>query len=35
VQRVEDLNAQFFQDKNMTAEQAQAEYVKILSENKK
>jgi glucose/mannose transport system substrate-binding protein len=33
VQRVEDLNAQFFQDKNMTAEQAQAEYVKILSEN--
>ncbi len=34
VQRVEDLNAQFFQDKNMTAEQAQAEYVKILSENK-
>jgi len=33
VQRVEDLSAQFFQDKNMTAEQARAEYVKILKEN--
>jgi glucose/mannose transport system substrate-binding protein len=33
VQRHEDLIGQFFADPNLTPEQAQAEYVKILSEN--